>query len=85
MKENGNIDELLKSEEKYRKSNDYIECLDYCIKILNKIKTYSNNYKFEIISKLFLQTDQSNYVRINLMYALFQDNNFINTMSLKRK
>ena len=85
MKENGNIDELLKSEEKYRKSNDYIECLDYCIKILNKIKTYSNNYKFEIISKLFLHTDQSNYVRINLMYALFQDNNFINTMSLKRK
>ena len=85
MKENENIDELLKSEENYRKSKDKKECLDCCLKILNKIKSSNNNYKFEIISKLFLHTDQSNYVRIYLMHALFQDNNFINTTSLKRK
>ncbi len=83
--ENINIDELLISEKKYRESKDYIECLDTCLKILNEIKLTSNNYKYEIISKLFLYQDQSNYVRIYLMHALFQNNNFINSRNLKKK
>ena len=83
--ENINIDELLISEKKYRESKDHIECLDTCLKILNEIKLASNNYKYEIISKLFLYQDQSNYVRIYLMHALFQDNNFINSRNLKKK
>ena len=87
MKENerSNIDELLSSEKKYRESKEYTECLDTCLKILNEIKDTSNNYKYEIISKLFLYKDQSNYVRIYLMHALFQNNNFINTRNLKKK
>ncbi len=87
MKENDreNIDELLVSEQKFRESKEYIECLDTCLKILREIKRKTNNYKYEIISKIFLYKDQSNYVRIYLMHALFQDSNFINTRTLKKK
>ena len=87
MKENEvpNIDDLLISEKKSRESGDYNECFETCLNILNEIKSTSNNYKFEIISKLFLFPDQSNFVRINLMHALFQDENFINSICLKRK
>ena len=83
--ENKNLEELLISEKKYRESKDYIECLDTCLKILNEIKNTSNNYKYEIISKIFLYRDQTNYVRIYLMHVLFQDNNFINSRNLKKR
>ena len=87
MKENDNlnINDLLITEKNYRESGNYNECLDTCLKILNEIKLSSNNFKFEIISKLFLYPNQSNYVRIYLIHALFQDNNFINSRNLKRK
>ena len=87
MKENDNlnINDLLITEKNYRESGNYNECLDTCLKILNEIKSSSNNFKFEIISKLFLYPNQSNYVRIYLIHALFQDNNFINSRNLKRK
>ena len=86
MKENENIDidDLLLSEKNYRESGEYNECLDVCIKILNQIKSTSNN-PFDIISKLFLYPNQSNYVRIHLMHFLFQDNNFINSIKIKKK
>ena len=80
--ENLNIDELLLSEKKYRESGDYIECLNICIQILKEIKPLSN--KYDIISKLFLYQNQSNYVRIFLMHHLIQDNNFINSEKLKK-
>ena len=89
MKENSNdninIDELLITEKNYRESGNYNECLDTCINILNEIKSTSNNYQYKIISKIFLYPDQSNYVRINLLHSLIQDNNFINSIHLKRK
>ena len=83
--ENINIDDLLLSEKNYRESGDYTECLDTCLQILNSIKSCTNNYQFNIISKLFLYQNQSNFVRIYLMHALFQSNNFVNSRSLKRK
>ena len=82
--ENINIDDLLLSEKNYRESGEYNECLDVCIKILNTIKSTSTN-PFDIISKLFLYPNQSNYVRIHLMHILFQDNNFINSIKIKKK
>ena len=85
MSDNKNLEELLLSEKKNRESGEYIDCLDSCLRILNEIKSSSNNYKFEIISKLFLYPNQSNYVRIYLMHALFQDNNFISSNNVKRK
>ena len=83
--ENKIINDLLIEEEKYRESGQHQDCFNTCRSILNEIKSYSNNLKFEIISKLFLYQNQSNYVRINLMHELFQDNNFINSLNLKRK
>ena len=83
--ENLNINDLLVSEKKYRELGKYSECLDICTNILNEIKSSSNNYKFEIVSKLFSEPNQSNYVLIYLMHSLFQDTNFINSRNLKRK
>ena len=85
ISDNKNLEELLESEKKYRESREYIDCLDSCLKIMYEIKSSSNNYKFETLSKLFLYPNQSNYVRIYLMHALFQDNNFISSNNLKRK
>ena len=79
------LNELLILEQKYREERNSTDCLDICLKILNEIKLLSHNQKFGIISKLFLYENQSNYVRIHLMYELFQNNNFIDSISIKRK
>ena len=84
-KDNNNLENLLSLEKKYRESGEHIDCLDSCMKILNEIKLLPSNTKFDIISKLFLYQDQSNYVRIHLIHSLFQDINFINSINLKRK
>lgn len=85
MSDNKNLEEYLVLEKKYRESGNYIDCLDSCLRILNEIKSTSNNNKFGTVSKLFLYPNQSNFVRIYLMHALFQDNNFISSNNLKRK
>ena len=88
MKENSNdnlnIDDLLINEKNYRESGNYNECLDTCLNILNEIKSTSNNNQYKIISKLFIYPDKSNYVKIYLMHSLIQDNNFINSIHLKK-
>ena len=83
--ENINIEDLLLSEKNFRESGDYTECLNICLQILNEIKFSSINDQYNIISKLFLYPNQSNYVRIYLMHALFQNDNFINSNHLKKK
>ena len=87
MKENEekSIEDLMISEKKYRESGDYINCLDVCIQILNEIKSESNNFQFDIISKLFLYPNQSNYVRIYLIHTLIQDLIFIGPKNSKKK
>ena len=86
MKKNeNNIDKLLILEQEYRNKENHSECLDICLKILDEIKLLSENKKFDILSKIFLFENQSNYVRIHLMYELFQNNNFIDSLSIKRK
>ena len=86
MKKNVNhIDNLLILEKQFRDEEKNTECLDVCLKILNEIKMFSHNEKYSIISKLFLFENQSNYVRIHLMHELFQDNNFIDSRTIKRK
>ena len=86
MKKNeNNLDKLLIFEQEYRDKENNLECFNTCLNILEEIKLFSDNKKFDIISKLFLFENQSNYVRIHLMYELFQNNNFINSLSIKRK
>ena len=84
MKKNEDLEELLKLEKEYRKQENHSQCMNICLKILNEIQDFSQNQKFDIISKLFLYENQSNYVRIHLMHELFQNNNFINSISIKK-
>ena len=85
MKKNEDLEELLKLEKEYRNQENHSQCMNICLKILNEIQDFSQNQKFDIISKLFLYENQSNYVRIHLMHELFQNNNFINSISIKKK
>ena len=86
MKKNENkIDKLLILEQQYRGKGNSSECFEICVKILNEIKLFPHNQKFDTISKLFLYENQSNYVRIHLMHELFQNNNFIDSLNIKRK
>jgi len=86
MKKNeNNLDRLLILEKDYRDKENNLDCFNICLNILDEIKLLSDNQKFDIISKLFLYENQSNYVRIHLMYELFQNNSFINSLSIKRK
>ena len=86
MKKNENkIDKLLILEQQYREKGNSSECFEICVKILNEIKLFPHNQKFDTISKLFLYENQSNYVRIHLMHELFQNNNFIDSLNIKRK
>ena len=86
MKKNeNNLDRLLLLEKDYRDKENNLDCFNICLNILDEIKLLSDNQKFDIISKLFLYENQSNYVRIHLMYELFQNNSFINSLSIKRK
>ena len=85
MKNNQNIEELLKLEQEYRNQKNNEQCMNICLKLLNEIQSFPNNKKFDILSKIFLYENQSNHVRIYLMHELFQNNNFIDSISIKRK
>ena len=86
MKKNeNNLDRLLLLEKDFRDKENNLDCFNTCLNILDEINLLSDNQKFDIISKLFLYENQSNYVRIHLMYELFQNNSFINSLSIKRK
>ena len=80
-----NLKQLLKEEKEYRSKKDNHECYLTCLKILDEIQTQPENIKFEIISKLFLYPNQSNYVKLNLINSLSKNFSFINSKSSKRK
>ena len=80
-----NLKQLLKEEKEFRSSKNHHECYITCLKILDEIQTQSDSTKFEIISKLFLYANQSNYVKLNLINSLVKNFSFINSKSSKRK
>ena len=80
-----NLKELLKEEKEYRTKKNYHECYITCLKILDEIPSLSENKKFEIISKIFLYTNQSNYVKLNLINSLMKNFSFVNSKASKRK
>ena len=79
------LKQLLKQEKMYRDNNNYYECFLTCLKILDEINTKNDNSKFDIISKIFLYSNQSNYVRFSLMNSLIQNPSFINNKNTKMK
>ena len=72
------LQDLLKQEKQYRDNNNYYACYMTCLKILDEINSQDDNAKFDIISKIFLYTNQSNYVKLSLINYLNQ-NSSINT------
>ena len=79
-----NLNELLKLENNYRESVDKTELFSIFQKIVNEISTLNNDDKYDIISKIFLYPNQSNYSRFYLMYCLFQHKNFISNNLIKK-
>ena len=80
-----NLQQLLKEEKEYRSKKNYHECFTTCLKILDEIQNQNENIKFETISQIFLYTNQSNYVKINLMDSLIKNFSFINNKESKKK
>ena len=81
------INELLNKEEQYRDSNNHIECLGVCTNILKLISNYKEENIFEIISKILHYKNQSNFVRIGIIFHIIY-NNYIdinNSINFQRK
>ena len=81
------LDELLNQEKQSRETKNYTECLDFCNKILKYISNYKEEEIFDIVSKLFLYKNQSNFVRIGIIFY-FVYNNYLNihdNKKIKRK
>ena len=80
-----NLKQLFKEEKEYRSKKENHECYITCLKILDEIQNQTESKKYEIISKLFLYPNQSNYVKLSLMNSLIKNFSFINSKSSKRK
>ena len=85
MEKNKDLQDLIKSQEEFRKQKDDNKCLSIFKEIIELIKNLNDNIKFDIISKLFLFEDQSNYTKIFIFNELLKNNLFIKSKSSKRK
>ena len=85
MEKTNNLKDLIKSQEEYRKQKDNNKCVSIIREIIELIKNLNDNNKFDIISKLFLFEDQSNYTKIFIFNDLLKNNFFIKSKSSKRK
>ena len=85
MENNKALKDLIKSQEECRKQKDDNKCLSIFKEIIELIKNLNDNIKFDIISKLFLFEDQSNYTKIFIFNELLKNNQFIKSKSSKRK
>ena len=80
-----NLKKLLNEEKEYREKQNHYECFQICLNIMNIIESKNENNKFEIISKLFLYSNQSNYVKLSLINSLINNKSFINNEIIKGK
>ena len=85
MEKTDNLKNLIKMQDEYRKKKDDNKCISIFKEILELIKNLNDNNKFDIISKLFLFKDQSNYTKIFIFNDLLKNNHFIKNKSGKRK
>jgi len=80
-----NLKDLIKSQEEFRKQKDDNKCISIFKEIIELIKNLNDNNKFDIISKLFLFEDQTNYTKLFIFNELLKNNLFIKSKSSKRK
>ena len=81
------INELLNKEQQYRNANNHVECLGVCTNILKLISNNNEDNIFDIISKIFHYNNQTNFVRIGIIFHLIYNNylNINNNKNLQRK
>ena len=78
------LDELFRKEKEYRGKKDNQNSIS-CIKdIIQLIKNYEEEEKYNIISKLFSYEDQSNYTKISVFNYLLK-NQLLNNNTIKSK
>ena len=81
------LNELLNKEQQNRDSKNYVECLGICDKILQLLVNDKEENTFDTFSKIFHYKNQSNFVRIGVIYHLMINNyfNINNNTPLKSK
>ena len=81
--------DLLINEEQSRLNQNYTECLNICLKILKILSILKAKEQtiFDILSKIFLKKNQSNFVRIGTIFHIIRNNymNIYDNKNLKSK
>ena len=81
--------DLLINEEQSRLNQNYTECLNTCLKILKILSIIKAKEQtiFDILSKIFLKKNQSNFVRIGTIFHIIRNNymNIYDNKNLKSK
>ena len=81
--------DLLINEEQSRLNRNYTECLNTCLKILKILSILKAKEQtiFDILSKIFLKKNQSNFVRIGTIFHIIRNNymNIYDNKNLKSK
>ena len=80
-----NLKKLLKQEKEYREKENYYDCFQTCLKIIDTIQLKKDDYKYNILSKIFLYQNQSNYVKLSLFNNILQNPSIINSKNIKKK
>ena len=80
-----NLKELFEREKEFRKNNNYYACYLISLKILDEIQSKDESTKFDIISKIFLYPNQSNFVKLSLINKIIQNTSIINNKTIKKK
>ena len=83
------LKDLLINEEQSRYNKNYSECLKICLQILKLLQTIKAKEQtiYDIISKLLFKKNQSNFVRIGLLFHIIHNNymNVYDDKNLKSK
>ena len=82
--EDNKLDELLKQEKEYREKKENKKCISCIKEIIQLIKNKKEEEKFNIISKLFLYKDQSNFTKMTVFNDLLKNQLFINKNTKKK-
>ena len=82
--EDNKIKELFKQEKEYRENKNNQKCISIIKDIIEHIKNFEDNEKFDIISKLFMFESQSNYTKMFIFNELLKNPLFINKDTKKK-
>ena len=82
--EDNKIKELFKQEKEYRENKNNQKCISIIKDIIEHIKNFEDNEKFDIISKLFMFENQSNYTKMFIFNELLKNPLFINKDTKKK-